>query len=46
VHPLQCSAAQGLSPVLDHKAQMDNEPRNAMPTSPEWWLRHCTASLA
>jgi hypothetical protein len=46
VHPMQSSADQGLSPVLDHKDQMDNEPRNAVPTSSEWWLRHYTATLA
>ncbi len=46
VHPVQSSAAQGLSPVLDHKDQMDNEPRNAVPTSSERWLRHYTATLA
>jgi hypothetical protein len=43
---VQSSADQGLSPVLDHKDQMDNEPRNAMPTSPKRWLRHYTATLA
>ena len=46
LHPVQSSAAQGLSPVLDHKDQVDDKPRNAMPTSPEWWLRHYTATLA
>jgi len=37
--------AQRLAPILDHKDQMNDKPRNAVPASPKRWLRHCTPSL-
>jgi hypothetical protein len=45
VHPIQCRPAQRLAPILDHKDQMNDKPRNAVPSSPKRWLRHCTPSL-
>jgi hypothetical protein len=32
--------------AFGNKGQGNNRPRNAVSTSSEWWLRHCTATLA
>jgi hypothetical protein len=32
--------------AFGNKSQWNNRPRNAVSTSSEWWLRHCTTTLA
>jgi hypothetical protein len=32
--------------AFGNKGQGNDRPRNAVSTSSEWWLRHCTATLA
>jgi hypothetical protein len=32
--------------AFGNKGQGNNRPRNAVPISFKWWLRHCTATLA
>lgn len=45
LHPVQRSTAQGLAPILHDEHQVNDKPRNAVPASPERWLRHCTPTL-